>query len=266
MTRHRRSRLKLRSVYQWHRFTGAVLALFVVMLCVTGILLNHTTQLGLDKRFVKTGWLLDWYGIRAPHGVTGYAAGDHWISQWQTRLLSENADLGEYTDQLRGAVKYQDMLVVALRDAILLLTPEGEIIEYLADAQGVPTGIMAIGITSDSRFAIRTPQGGHVADTDLLEWYDAPVDSVRWSIPTALPESAYQRMLVHYRGHGLSMERVILDLHSGRLFGADGVYFIDLSALLLTFLALSGLWLWLIRLTKQRNHKKNVPVLLHKDD
>ncbi len=40
------------------------------------------------------------------------------------------------------------------------------------------------------------------------------------------------------------MERVLLDLHSGRIFGPVGVLVYDLLALALGFLSISGLLLW----------------------
>lgn len=54
------------------------------------------------------------------------------------------------------------------------------------------------------------------------------------------------------------MERVILDLHSGRLLGNYGVYFSDIVALLMVFLAGSGLWLWSMRLLRERERRRQL--------
>jgi uncharacterized iron-regulated membrane protein len=43
------------------------------------------------------------------------------------------------------------------------------------------------------------------------------------------------------------VERVILDLHSGRFFGKLGPWLFDIAALLLILLSLSGAWIWLKR-------------------
>ena len=48
-----------------------------------------------------------------------------------------------------------------------------------------------------------------------------------------------------YRGSGLSLERVILDLHSGRIVGQWGVYVVDGAALLFLALVITGLWMWM---------------------
>ena len=73
--RKRHHRIKLRSVYQWHRYIGVTVALFAILLAVTGMLLNHTGELDLDSTYVDSPWLQDWYGIKGPAHVTAYSAG-----------------------------------------------------------------------------------------------------------------------------------------------------------------------------------------------
>lgn len=257
MTRHKRSRIKqLKSVYQWHRYIGITAALFVILLSVTGIMLNHTEDLKLDEHHVQSPWLLDWYGVQAPAQTSGYRTLDHWISQWGSRLLTQQHDLGHYDGKLLGVVSYQGMLVIALEGELLLLTPEGEVIEILRGHQGVPAGMWAIGLTSDKRVAVKAAHGSYVADADLTHWKHQTLEAVRWSAPSKLPEPIYQKMQQLYRGKGLGLERVILDLHSGRVLNQGGVYFFDFIAVALIFLACSGLWLWTIRQLKARQHRR----------
>lgn len=47
-----------------------------------------------------------------------------------------------------------------------------------------------------------------------------------------------------FRGRILPWERVILDLHSGRIFGPWGPWLMDAAAILLLFLAGSGVSIW----------------------
>ena len=49
----------------------------VIILAITGIMLNHTEAFKLDERYIKASWLLDWYGIKPedePVAVTASAA------------------------------------------------------------------------------------------------------------------------------------------------------------------------------------------------
>jgi len=51
----------------------------------------------------------------------------------------------------------------------------------------------------------------------------------------------------HFRGEVLPVERVLLDLHSGRFFGKIGPWLFDIAAALLILLSLTGSWIWLRR-------------------
>ena len=45
---------------------------------------------------------------------------------------------------------------------------------------------------------------------------------------------------------------MLLDLHSGRIFGEYGVYLMDAAAVALLWLSGSGLWVWWQRRRKQK--------------
>jgi len=88
-----------------------------------------------------------------------------------------------------------------------------------------------------------------------------PLADVRtvWSEPGLLMDASRQRIYEHSRGKGLSWERVMLDLHSGRLFGTAGVWVVDVAAVLLLFLALSGFVLWYQHMRVKRVRSKTAP-------
>ncbi len=257
MSRHRKKpRLrKLRSMYIWHRYIGVSAALLVILLAITGVLLNHTEALQLDSRYVRNGWLLDHYGIHAPARVRSFAVQERWLSQWGERLYLDDTEVGRSDRPLLGALAHEGMLVAALEGEIWLLTPEGELIEKLGGGEGVPAGMRAIGHTPAGKLAVQAAHGIYVADAQLLDWRETPGAQADWIQEQTLPEQRYQRLLEHYRGRGLNLERVILDLHSGRLFGRYGIYVMDAAALLMLFLALSGTWIWGMRHIRNRQRK-----------
>jgi len=250
----RRPRIKLKTFYKWHRYFGINAALVIIVISVTGIALNHTEDLQLNKQSVNSPWLLNWYGIGVPSDQRGFKVGSIWLVEWNGRLLSQELDLGNQHDTLLGAVIYQDLLVVALTDSLKLMSAEGELIETLRSYQGLPDGLQAIGLTENKQLAVQTDHGTYVSDEDVLSWQKQSVQDAHWSQPTALPKTIYQQMLTLYQGNELNIERVILDLHSGRLMSQGGVYFFDFIALAMIFLSSSGLWVWVIRKLKARGY------------
>ena len=263
MTRHKKKhRFKFRSLHVWHRTLGLLAGIFVIILAVTGILLNHTEDTGLDSRYVQSAWLLDWYGITPSTPLVSYAVKEHWVSQLGTRIyydaIEVAADAGPLPEPLLGAVALPEMVVVATAGRLILLTHKGEHIETLANSQGsnsqgLPAGIHAIGV-SDEHLVVRTAHGDYVADTDLLQWKEQSVKDARWAVVAVAPQVVTQRLLAAYRGTGLTLERVVLDLHSGRIVGSWGRWIMDIVAGILIFLAATGVWMWL----KQRQRRRQI--------
>ena len=94
-----------------------------------------------------------------------------------------------------------------------------------------------------------------MADEHILDWDVIFNEDIQWTQQYTLSDDEIEELLVAYRGNGLKLERVILDLHSGRIFGSYGLYLMDAAAIALLWLSLSGLWVWSSRRRKMRKKK-----------
>lgn len=235
---------------QWHKLhrrIGMVIILFIPLLAMTGILLNHTDSIGLHERYVQNKWLLDWYDIGPKQASTTFSVGDVWISRIGNRIYFNDKELLQKSESLLGAVKSNEIVIVALKQKLLLLTEQGELIEKLSDSEGVPAGMKSIGLDTGSRLTIKAAHGDYLANVDSLQWQEHDHIDAQWSIAVDPPEELHRQLLELYRGKGLTLERIILDLHSGRILGDVGVYLVDLVAITFILLALTGGWMWLSR-------------------
>jgi hypothetical protein len=248
MSRRRRHRLKLKSFYVWHRYMGVVAALFALVLSVSGLALNHTEELQLDERFINASWLLDWYGIDGAETAESYALADHWITLLGDRLYVDNLPLPGHFSELTGAVVLPELLLVIADGDALVLTLQGELVERLGRQNGVPAGIAEVGVRA-GRPIVRAAHGLYTSDDALLDWHhtEASNDLVDWSRAGDLPAAQLHALRNNYRSHILPLERVMLDLHSGRILGNWGPWLMDAAAMLLIALALTGSWIWLTR-------------------
>ena len=233
-----------RRLLVWHRRIGLTAIPFVAVLAITGILLNRTGSLELDRRTVASAWLLDWYGIGGAAPVS-FAAGDSWVSGQGGRLYVDGAPVADNAAPLAGAAWRDPMLVAATADSIYLFAADGAPIEK-APAMGVPGPVEALAAGAGDTLFLRTPGGVFAGDTDLIEWRPAAPDGApAWSRPAEPPPAVAAALAESWRGGGLPWERVLLDLHSGRLFGRFGPLAMDTAAVALLLLAASGLYNWL---------------------
>jgi hypothetical protein len=259
MTRHPKNKSSarlLRSPYIWHRYFGISTAVFVIVLTITGLVLNHTDELQLDASYVQSDLLLDWYGISSPEELTSHTAGSISITAVNDQIFWNNERLTHISAPFAGMQTYSDLVVIAAGGALSLFTPAGELVEKLDNVAGVPTGILAIGITPQALLAVKTARGIYLADENLLEWSRADSPEVVWSIAAPTTPPLKEALQQAYRGTGLPMERIMLDLHSGRILGRAGIYIMDAAATGFLLLAVSGVWLWIRQRASVKAHQR----------
>lgn len=227
----------------WHRRVGLLVAALVAVLAITGLLLNHSDRLGLDRTNIVTGWVVDWYGLTPVEDPVHFRAGEHWVSWIDGAAYANGKRVGEAGGTARGAVAFDSLVAMATSEAVIVFTSEGELVERLGVAF-LPGAIARVGTAaSKDRIVIRTPAGQYASDSDLLAW--SPFgDEVVWSQAGTPTDVVLERQLAAYRGQGLPLSRVLLDLHSGRLFGSVGAAVMDAAAILLLVLVATGIVNW----------------------
>lgn len=250
------SRRTARLFHQWHRRTGISAALFIVWIVASGWLLNHTDSLGMAKTELRNKTLAHWYGLEVNTPSSIFAAGQHWITNSNTDTLILDGQLLENIKLTAiGFTASKNMLAIASPDTLALLTDEGDIIDTL-DSTSLPvtpltrlgSGCNGIAI-GDNRQVF--------ASNDGIDWQ--PCNSaVIWSNQQAI-DNTQRESVEQWLVPPVSLEKLVLDLHSGRFFGQYGPYVVDIIAAALMFLALSGLWMFFrsnhLQKQRQKAHK-----------
>lgn len=231
-------------LWRWHRRGGLLVALFVLFMTVSGIALNHAPDLGLNRHFLGWRWLRDFYGEQAVERI-GFAVGARWFTRGASGVLFlDRQRVAPCEGTLVGAAASGDMFVAACAEELLLLTAEGELIESLGRSSGLPAPLRGLA-TAHGAVLLAAPAGWMVLDTDAmsLESFGGSAAGIAPFAP-GTPPATLRRTLERSDGW-LSWERLLLDLHSGRLFGRAGIYVVDAAGLLFAMLALSGVSMWL---------------------
>ena len=246
------------TAFLWHRRIGLFALVLVIILAITGIMLNHTEKLNLDNTFINNSLLLSWYGIEPEEEPISFriknSMGDHVISAWQKQLFFDDTAITNLEQNMHGAIGAEQFIVVALDNEIILLSYEGEFIERISTSISF-SNIQRLGMKYQRPVIETSEPLYYMADEHILDWDVIINEGIEWTEKHTLTADEYDQLLIAYRGNGLKLERVILDLHSGRLFGQYGIYLMDAAAIALLWLSLSGLWVWNSRRRKMRRKK-----------
>ena len=244
--------MKLQTLISLHRILGIIVTFFVIVLCLTGILLLHTEDLRLQETFTDSDLLLDWYGIAPQNPPRSYQLDNSWVTQVDAKVYLDTVPLPENNEVLQGAVNLGGFIVVAFESSIYLLTREGDLVERLDSLQGVPAGIESIASIPLDNIALQTRDGVLTSGIDMVSWKPQQELNAAWTKSVEPPPELLDQLLQNYRGEGLPLERVITDLHSGRILGTFGVLIVDAIVILLLVLTVSGWWNWLRRRAIQK--------------
>jgi hypothetical protein len=239
-------------LWRWHRRIGVIFVVFIIWLSVTGILLNHTSDFSLAEQPVHQTLLLKLYGIERPL-VRSYHMSEQWISHSGEQLYLNGVSFthcsGEFKGIGFGTLTSENSILVAAAcgKEIVLFTLEGELVERLSDQYALPQPLVALGQcdqSNDSSQAICFSTGStqFILNLDATTWANTSA-KVKQHASQQMPPIIQTR--VEKNSVTLNWERVVLDLHAGRIFGL-GPWLMDIVAVFFILLGLTGLSVWLL--------------------
>jgi hypothetical protein len=266
-----KSRKKIRWLYRWHKKIGLFFCLWLILLAVTGILLNHTEDFSLNQKSVQSDWLLDWHDITAPEAITAFMPSkDKIITQMDDTIFLNDKILTHSSEPLVGSIHIDyleiPMIVLAFQTYLEQFTTAGEKI----DMRPLLSSVQKIGVLHDNEKKpmgiIKINDGSYLYSQDLIEWESmqqsetplkketSPVKptETHWAQPILLTDKQRQEIQNQYRQTQLSWEKVILSLHNGYFFGTTGKWLTDIWGILAIFISITGFYLW-----KQKNLRKH---------
>ena len=213
-------------------------------------MLNHTDSLKMDQRHIDSRVLSSLYGFSEPEIGKAFKVKQGWVVQYGKQLLFNGKPLKDYAGHLLAVVQNDDFFILGTSGQVLLYTHEGKLVDSLE----TPEPLLKMGWYK-KQLVIHTAEADFLANKNVTQWQTfrpdnnnkQPLNAIHWSKADMLPAQQIELIKENHSGYGPTLEQVILDTHSGRLFGVAGVYFADLIAGLTILLTLIGVYLWVRR-------------------
>lgn len=214
---------RLRLMARWHRRVAVFMAAWLTVLAVSGILINHANDWGLDSRPLADP-LQRWvYGIETN--------GNHYCET--------TPETGDECRDIFARLEISSGSVLLGVNSLFLTDSSGNVVERLPAAMAGLNSLDAAYADGPDIFlrdATRTVRTG----PDLLDF--SPLSAVE---SVSLDEVSWQKRPAS--SGVITWERLLLDLHAARFLGPLSKVFNDVAAGLILLLALSGAWLYRLK-------------------
>ncbi len=234
----------MEKLHIWHRYIGITISAFVIILSITGLLLNLTDALKLTDSHISSNWLLKHYNI-GDFPVTSFQINDRVISQASEYVYLDGEYILHLNSTLLGAIKINRTLVLATQSSLVIIDTDGQILDEVSKHTGLPENPLGISITIDDDPVIRGVNTYWKGTKELSAWQPLKGPHPKWVAPIETSSSLNNSIQTHARSNEINYERVLLDLHSGRLLGPWGQNIMSIAAILLLILAMTGIFIWL---------------------
>lgn len=231
-------------LHLWHRYIGIAVSVLVIILSITGLLLNFTDSLKLNRNFTNSAWLLEHYNI-GNFTVTSFETEQYLISHASDFIYLNGDYVLNLSNSLVGAIDLDTDILLATEKSLILIDPQGQMIDEIGTYTGLPESPLGISVTAQGHPVIRGVNTYWKGSEELSAWQPLQGPHPQWIAPAATPDEINQRIQDHARSHEINYERVLLDLHSGRLLGAWGQNIMSIAAALMLILAATGIIIWL---------------------
>lgn len=251
MSSHKR---KLKYWRGFHKWAGVIFALFMVIFCISGVILNHREAFaGIN---VNRSWLSESYEIRNYNN--GIVKGT--VPMDSTHLLVYGCNGMWLTDrEFKNFIGFNYGL------------PEGadnrNIKNAVMDCNGNIWCAATYGIYKFNGHSwIKQPLDGNndrIADIALGPDSTSVVALTRSAAYVLTPESSVSFVRkeiqpIPGREVKYSLFKTIWQIHSGELFGLTGRIIVDIIAIIIAFLCLTGIIIFICPYIIRHNHNKRI--------
>jgi len=231
---------------KWHQRIGLTAAVFLVWLGSSGAILSRSDQFGFDAMRLHWDWLTAWYGLSAESPRMGFEAAGHWMAATKESTLLDAREVEPRIPPPIGFVTLDGasgkQLVIGTADSLVIVAPDGSRVDELRAPILPVSALRRIGISADGGIAVQDFDAYESRDGGNT-WAAVLPQSVSWSQPAALP-GEQRKAIEQFAKPSILVEQVLIDLHSGRLFGPIGAWIITLVGVLALGLSISGVWSW----------------------
>ncbi len=238
-------KLKLRKL---HKYIGFAFSLFIVHLTITGILLTYPKTFKIEETLINNYYILKKYNMETFKDVFEFKNDKNDIILIKNNIYLNDKFIDKFKEDIFGVFfnNIENKLYVLSSKRLIIylfaiIDEELEIEDILTLNNEKSLNKLGINIITNEIILKKDSMYYKLVDNSILKLIKtANVNDYNWSNMTKPNKDLANHYLTLHQGSGVSIIRILTELHNGKFFGSIFTLILFFSSLSLLFLTFSS--------------------------
>ena len=237
-------KLKLRKL---HKYLGFAFSLFILHLTITGILLTYPKTFNIEETYISNFFILKKYNMDTYREVYGLNNIEDEVVIIKNNIYVNSKFIDKFSDEVINILyqKKEKKVIILSKSTIGIYFFENndgelEINDIISLENTKKVEHLGVNLTSNTVFLKNNNEYYILDNNSLLKLSKQQDKNIKWSNISRIDKKLAKYYLNIHQGKGVSLTRILTELHNGKFFGSIFTLILFFSSLSLIFLTLSS--------------------------
>ena len=237
-------KLKLRKL---HKYLGFAFSLFILHLTVTGILLIYPRTFNIEETYVSNFFILKKYNMDTHKDVYGLSNVEDEVVIIRNNIYVNSQFIDKFNDEIINVLyqKKEKKIIILSKSVIGIYVFENidgalEIKDIISLENTFKINDLGQNLSGDIIFLKNDSEYYNLDNKYLIKQANIKDKNIKWSNISKIDKKLARHYLNIHQGKGVSLTRILTELHNGKFFGSIFTLILFFSSLSLIFLTLSS--------------------------
>jgi hypothetical protein len=237
-------KLKLRKL---HKYLGFAFSLFILHLTVTGILLIYPRTFNIEETYVSNFFILKKYNMDTHKDVYGLSNVEDEVVIIRNNIYVNSQFIDKFSDEIINVLyqKKEKKIIILSKSVIGIYVFENidgalEIKDIISLENTFKINDLGQNLSGDIIFLKNDSEYYNLNSKYLIKLANVKDKNIKWSNISKIDKKLAKYYLNIHQGKGVSLTRILTELHNGKFFGSIFTLILFFSSLSLIFLTLSS--------------------------
>ena len=237
-------KLKLRKL---HKYLGFAFSLFILHLTVTGILLIYPRTFNIEETYVSNFFILKKYNMDTHKDVYGLSNVEDEVIIIRNNIYVNSQFIDKFSDEIINVLyqKKEKKIIILSKSVIGIYVFENidgalEIKDIISLKNTFKINDLGQNLSGDIIFLKNDSEYYNLNSKYLIKLANVKDKNIKWSNISKIDKKLAKYYLNIHQGKGVSLTRILTELHNGKFFGSIFTLILFFSSLSLIFLTISS--------------------------